>query len=73
MDPAGCSKPTTTNRWHETRRWYVPGQTPTTCVATPWWVLGNTADGGDDAAVGLLRRYLRHRDDNLVAYAPGRP
>ena len=31
------------------------------------------ADGGDGTAVGLLRRYLRHRDDNLVARGLGGP
>ena len=52
-----------------TRRWYVPGRDPDHLRRNALVVLGNTADGGDDAAVGLLRRYLRHRDDNLVAHA----
>lgn len=52
-----------------TRRWYVPGRDADHLRRNALLVLGNTADGGDPGIGGLLGRYLRHGDDNLVAHA----
>ena len=50
-------------------RWYVPARDPRYLRRNALVVLGNTADGGDAAVVGTLRRYLRHPDRMLARHA----